>query len=577
MFHLKNRRVPTIDRNAVDLSNWVAENLEQLETSDVAELLVFGNCVTPAPESHAPEKKRTWKRPLHLRGWSSWGFLARAFRKGCAETIRRPRLALTFTAALCIVMALLCALSLWQQRLDTSRHAIETSSNLLTIVQKDIERNVELYDLSLRAAADGTQDPTIMQLPARLRNQILFDASARASNLAGMFVLDRSGKLIIADKTDTPLARNDAGRDFFEVHRVSPAAGLYISQPTVIDGTSGFPAIILSRRITARDGSFAGVVGIPIDLRYFQQLFSGLKLQSKGITALVNEKGVFLTRLPLHSRAVAGKSLISQPLMQQLSATGEGSFTRTAAVDKIERLYVFRHLPRLGMIVIVAPSTADVFAAWRSRMVVIGVLMAVFSITLQFVSLLLFVELRKRVTGEAAMRALAQTDSLTGLATRRVFDDVLHREKDIAHCTGRPLTVVFIDVDHFKTFNDTYGHLVGDEALQRIARILSEGVRSTRDLAARYGGEEFVLVLGDTPNTVAQAVAERIRRAVDACRIPHALAPSGNVTISLGVVTYDGTAPVDIHELLARADRSLYEAKLRGRNRVFAEPMTQEA
>ncbi|MGI4860612.1 MAG: diguanylate cyclase [Janthinobacterium lividum] len=568
MFRMKNRELPPIDRNAVELSKWVAENLEQLETDDVAELLVFGNCATP--ERHAPDRRNRQHNDFHF-GQSFVSFFHRVFQQGCVATRRHPRFTLLVTSTLCIVMALLCALSLWQQRIDTRRHAIETSSNLLTIVQKDIERNVELYDLSLRAAAEGTQDPTVMKLPPRLRDAILFDASARASNLAGMFVLDRDGKLLIDDKTVAPLPVNDAGRDFFEVHRASASVGLYISQPTIMDDVTGSAAIVLSRRITARDGSFAGVVGIPIDLRYFQQLFSGLKLQSKGITALVNEKGTFLTRLPLHDKAVAGKSHISAPVLRKLLESNDGSFIRTAVVDEVERLYVFRHLPLLGMIIVVAPATEDVFAAWWSRVVIIGVLMVVFGVTLQCVSLLLFIELRNRVTGEAAMRALAQTDSLTGLATRRMFDEVLHREKDIAHRTGRPLSIMFIDVDHFKTFNDTYGHLGGDEALQRIAQVLSDGVRSRRDLAARYGGEEFVLVLGDTSSTVAQAVAERIRRAVDMCHIPHALAPSGNVTISLGVVTYDGASPIDIRELVARADKSLYEAKLRGRNRVFVE------
>ncbi|MGI4982722.1 MAG: diguanylate cyclase [Janthinobacterium lividum] len=576
MFHLKNRSVPPVDRNAVDLSKWVAENLEQLETKDVAELLVFGNCAPAAADPPVSNEKKRVRREVRFDR-SFFSFFPRAFRQGCLAIRQHPRFTLTITSALCLVMASLCGLSLWQQRLDTRQHAIATSSNLLTMVQKDIERNIELYDLSLRAAAEGTQDPAVMRLPVRLRNALLFDASAHASNLAGMFVLDRDGKLIIDDKNTAPLPVDDAGRDFFEAHRASAAAGLYISQPVVLDDASGLPVIVLSRRITARDGAFAGVVGIPIDLRYFHHLLSGLALQSQGIAALLNEKGMFLARVPTHDKAIAGKSQSSAPLMRQLSIANEGAFVRTAAVDKVERLYVFRHLPRFGMIIVMAPAMQDVFAAWWSRAAVVGILIVVFSVTLQCVSLLLFVELRSRVTGEAAMRVLAQTDSLTGLATRRVFDEALHREKNIAHRTGRPLTLMFIDVDHFKKYNDTYGHTAGDAALQRIARVLSDGVRSSRDLAARYGGEEFVLVLGDTSSAVAQVVAERIRHAVDACRIQHALAPSGNVTISLGVVTYDGMSAIDIRELVARADRSLYEAKLRGRNRVFVESALMHA
>ncbi|MCY0385777.1 diguanylate cyclase [Robbsia sp. Bb-Pol-6] len=485
-----------------------------------------------------------------------------------AVTARHPRRTLVFSASLCIVMALLSVLTLWQQWLDARDHAVETSVNVLTIIQKDIERNIELYDLSLQAAAAGVLDPTVMRLPNRLRDAILFDASARASDLGSLFVLDRQGNVLVDCKNDPPKAVNLADRDFFKVHVNDPDRGLFVSQPVVSRLAPGQRAIVLSRRVTAADGSFAGVAGIGIKLSYFARLFSSVKLHSTSAVALLNDKGMFLTRMPPNVKFSPGQSSVGPALLASMSAHGEGTITRTAAMDGVERLYVFRHLPQFGMIIVVAPSTEDVFGAWRSRAAIVAVLMVVFSAALLFVSVLLSVELRDRMTGEAAMRALARTDSLTGLATRRVFDETIRREWAIARRSARPLTLVFIDVDHFKSFNDAYGHMAGDEALVRIAGILAAGLRYGSDIATRYGGEEFVLVLADTTEEVGALIAERIRATVEDCGIPHVGSPLGHLTISLGIASYNGASAGRTEELVKRADQSLYRAKQNGRNRV---------
>lgn len=468
-------------------------------------------------------------------------------------------------------MALLSVLTLWQQWLDARNHAVETSLNVLTIIQKDIERNIELYDLSLQAAVAGVSDPEVMRLPTRLRDAILFDASTRASDLGSLFVLDRRGNFQVDCKNDPPKNINLADRDFFKIHVADADRGLFVSQPLVSRNAEGQRVIVLSRRVTAADGSFAGVAGIGVKLSYFARLFSSVNLHSTSAIALLNDKGVFLTRMPAHVNITPGQASVGPALLASMSEHSEGSITRTAAMDGVERLYVFRHLPQFGMIIVVAPSTDDVFGAWRSRAAVIAVLMLVFSVALLFVSVLLSVELRDRMVGEAAMRVLARTDSLTGLATRRVFDETVRREWAIAQRSSRPLTLVFIDVDHFKSYNDTYGHMAGDEALVRIAGILAAGLRYGSDIATRYGGEEFVLVLADTTAEVGALIAERIRATVEDCGIAHNGSPLGHLTISLGIASYSNTSICRTEELVMRADRSLYRAKQNGRNRVASE------
>ena len=165
---------------------------------------------------------------------------------------------------------------------------------------------------------------------------------------------------------------------------------------------------------------------------------------------------------------------------------------------------------------------------------------------------------------------LATTDGLTGLANRRAFDDRLRSEWESARVPRRPFALVILDVDHFKQFNDLYGHRAGDECLKAVTRVIVEG-RRVQDLAARIGGEEFALILPDTPTDGAKIVSERIRAGVQALAIPHRGAPEGIVTISVGASVAPGTRTGPCEDVIDAADRALYRAKEAGRNKIELE------
>jgi len=169
----------------------------------------------------------------------------------------------------------------------------------------------------------------------------------------------------------------------------------------------------------------------------------------------------------------------------------------------------------------------------------------------------------------AELAQLSMQDGLTGLANRRRFDQLLLSECGRAKRESVPLSLVLMDVDHFKNYNDTYGHQAGDDCLKLVASQLTKGVRRPGDLAARYGGEEFALVLPSTPSEGAAQVAESVRSAVEALAIPHSESSAAkHVTISLGVATSEQCVP---KELIAAADAALYSAKRSGRNRFAIE------
>jgi diguanylate cyclase (GGDEF)-like protein len=159
---------------------------------------------------------------------------------------------------------------------------------------------------------------------------------------------------------------------------------------------------------------------------------------------------------------------------------------------------------------------------------------------------------------------------LSGLANRRGFDERLAADWQRAGKRGRAVSLLMIDVDHFKLFNDRYGHVEGDVCLRRIGKLLREAASVEGDMPARYGGEEFALLMPGADIDEALKRGERLRRAVEELKIAHAAAPSGQVTISVGVASLVPSASTDAEDLVEAADIALYAAKRRGRNAVVA-------
>jgi diguanylate cyclase (GGDEF)-like protein len=189
---------------------------------------------------------------------------------------------------------------------------------------------------------------------------------------------------------------------------------------------------------------------------------------------------------------------------------------------------------------------------------------------------LLYASLERKVAERTAaledanhrLEQLSITDALTGLPNRRRFDEAMTLEWQRARRAGDYVGLALIDIDHFKGYNDHYGHQAGDECLRAVANAMQNALRAGADLLARYGGEEFVLLLPGTPPEGTAVVAERVRAAVAAMKMSHARAAHGIVTVSVGIAAIVPTVDMTPQIFIEKADAALYQAKRSGRNRM---------
>ncbi|SAL77223.1 diguanylate cyclase [Caballeronia terrestris] len=469
-------------------------------------------------------------------------------------------------ALISLVMVGLCALVLYQSRQDAFERTRETSRNVALIAERDIVRNFELYDLSLQAVIEGLAQPEVMALPDHLRRDVLFDRAATAKYLEALLVLDEAGDIVVDSVSETPRKANFADSAFFKAQRAGDA-GLYISDPLRFTLEHDMQSIVLSRRITRADGSFGGVAMIAISLDYFRNLFAGLSLGERGSASVIGQSGLMVMRQPYDVRII-GRDIKTASTFKRFIAEKEGDFSDTASIDNVRRLYTFKTLPHLPFIIMVAMAETDIYAAWRRRALTIGSLMATFGLAFVGLSAVLGTQLRRRMRAESELQLLARTDGLTGLNNRRTFGEVLDLEWRRARRARCVFSLLFVDIDRFKAYNDTYGHQAGDKALAAVAKCIGESIRRPGDTAARYGGEEFVVVLPNTPAAGASFIAEKIRVAISDLSLAHAGSEFGRVTASIGTASWDPESAMDVSDMLKDADRALYRAKAMGRNMV---------
>ncbi len=452
--------------------------------------------------------------------------------------------------------------------------AERSAENVLNTLAANIERNLDTVQLSLIGLESASLIENIDTLDPTVRSMLLFDRAASARDLGAMIVLSAKGDIRFDSSSPIPRVGNFSDRDYFRL-QLEPGRGTFISRPFPSRLRNGEPSMAMSRRISNPDGSFGGIAVASIRMEFFRKLFTKVDLGADSVIALMRTDGILLFRHPpLGHDTRIGTDIATSPIFQKLLAAPGDHITERSTLDGIRRYYVSARIGDFPLMLAVGISTAAAMKDWNERALVTMVITAVVCVLIVLLFRALRLALVHSQDMEEQLEIMAVTDALTGIPNRRAFDMAMGNEMKRAARYKTELSVLMVDVDHFKRVNDTYSHAIGDEVLKRVARHISEAIRRPGDFAARYGGEEFVVLLPCTGAPGAQMIAERIRRSV-MVMTPSPNAPAlQQVTVSIGVISQHVTHGQSERTLLQIADDALYAAKAAGRNKVVTGPVT---
>ena len=466
-----------------------------------------------------------------------------------------------------------------------NQEAQKDARNLSQSVSRQSEDSILPIDLTLQDLRDRISLVGLDKERQRYLRTLLMQRKSSLPQLHGLFIFDDQGNWVMTSENGLKQHSPNNDRAYFIYHQTHNNSGVLISN-VIISRSTGEWVIPVSMRLNNRDGSFRGVLLATLSVNYFRQVFSYYNLGDRGMLALILNTGTVLYARPYGNEMINRNIAAKSPLFTDLLKTSpDGTATYKAALDGIERVFGYASMKRYPLVVVVGYEKAILVKAWLTDLLVYLILGALLLLVIFTLGYFLLRNLSQHIRDQAelaqvrdqltsmnrTLQTLALVDSLTGLANRRQFDLYLDRSLERSLKLRKPLALLMIDVDSFKRFNDTYGHLAGDDCLKRVGDALLTVSRHSSDLIARYGGEEFAVILPDTRREEALNFARAALEAVTRMEIPHQNSdhPSKVVTISIGLhVMPAGCTEFDRHTLISQADKALYQAKTLGKNRA---------
>ncbi|UJR53811.1 sensor domain-containing diguanylate cyclase [Dickeya zeae] len=400
--------------------------------------------------------------------------------------------------------------------------------------------------------------------------------------LIGFYLFDKNGTLVSSTGKGPLYIYNVSRREYFSWLKEHNTTSLFIGKVTTSTLT-GKRVIPVAKRINGPNGEFKGVFLASIDHNYFGNFYSYFILDYNGVLSLMNADGHAIYLYPNREQYINSNfsdgGLFEKSRLEQGSGTG---IWRTTLDNKV-RIVGYVKLERYPLVVAASFEREALQARWLKENVPAIVINLMVLLTMLFLGNFVLRQVRQTVKNKDAisrlhqeesdknkiLQKLALIDPLTKLANRRRFDLYLEQSLNRARDEGGPLSLIMLDVDFFKRYNDTYGHVLGDRCLNQLGSVLNSLPLPDNALAARYGGEEFAIILpgmnGEQAAVYGEKVVENIRR----CALPHeaSLLPEQVVTVSVGVYSHSNDNPCDIQRLKEGADQALYLAKKKGRNR----------
>ncbi|MBP0597693.1 GGDEF domain-containing protein [Herbaspirillum sp. LeCh32-8] len=495
-------------------------------------------------------------------------------------------IATLFVVLACLALVGLDGWRTWQAREDLLKEARVDTSNMAQGLAQHADQTYHEADLALQVllehvAEDGLNERSLQRIGRQLMSQV-----NELPQLHGIFVYDESGRWLVSSQRTLQTQYNNSDRAYFIYHKTHSDPLPHVGPPVQSRSTDEW-IFTISRRINKPDGAFGGVVLATLSLEYFKNYYQNFDVGRRGAVLFALNSGTSLIRRTRDS-ATTGKDLTNVPLFRDYASKSDrGTVELVAPSDGELRINSFVHLRRYPMFITVAVSKDEVLANWRhdAYLRTIGVLFL--AGVLATMGRRMVRQIKTQVRSEyeavtartksdqlnATLVQLAMHDGLTGLPNRRHFDRTLAAELLRQGKDKGALSLVMIDVDHFKLYNDIYGHTKGDECLKTVARAIGAARKRSRDLAARYGGEEFALVLPDCDIHGAMSIAYNLRQSIAELRLPHSGAKNGHVTVSIGVASLHPVQENDsVLTLIEHADQALYQAKQSGRDRIVTYP-----
>ncbi|MDO7896843.1 sensor domain-containing diguanylate cyclase [Pseudomonas citrulli] len=495
---------------------------------------------------------------------------------GALKRLPLLKAAVIFIATVCLCLCGLLYLQVEQSRRHDLATARIASANLTRAMAQQAQDTFLQADVVLDSLADWIQiDGFGPDQQPRLQKNFARRVQS-LEQLHGLFLFDKHGHWVVTSFDNLQRGAGVADREYFLFHQQNASLIAHIG-PAIRSRQNGEWIIPVSRRLNDENGEFQGVLMAGIKMSYFEQFFQSFSLDDKGEMALALSDGTLLARRPFDEARI-GRPLTEEHLFNHdLPGVMAGDVTIRSAVDGVVRLYGHDHLRSYPLVVTAAMSEDAILAGWHDRAFQSSLIVALVVVGICLFGWVFVRQVRNSERVEADLRKAQKTlemiathDSLTGLANRRLFERALDVEFGRGARQRSPLSLIMVDIDFFKRYNDTYGHVAGDHCLAEVAKVLKDCCHRKADLAVRYGGEEFGVLLPDTNLQGALALAEQIRCRVIDKHITHSGSPTGYLTVSLGCYCFVPSSLDSIEVFIQRADAALYQAKHNGRNRVAA-------
>ncbi|HJV26259.1 MAG TPA: sensor domain-containing diguanylate cyclase [Aromatoleum sp.] len=468
-----------------------------------------------------------------------------------------------------LLVAAVVGMTLVDERAQVEERAAQATRNDALALERELAAIVRSCDIVLGTVIDEYhRELASGGIEAVRLNQFIAAQAARLPEAEGVRVTDAAGTIRYGSDVAAGARVDVSDRPPFRSLAAQEQDGLVISRPQRTRTDQRWQ-VMLARGAKNPDGSFAGMAFVSVPVENLTQTLAQIAVPEAGAITLRGADLGIIARYPDPDDGddVVGQSVVAKPLTDLFKTGADaGTFRATTPLDRIERLTSFRKVAGYPLYLTVGRAEGEYLRSWKKSATITAGAIALFAAMATTLALVAHRTRRHLAQAKLEIRRLAHTDFVSELMNRRALLESAELELARARRYGKALSLLVLDIDHFKSINDTLGHYAGDKALQQFATRVRHALREV-DLLGRWSAGEFVAVLPETDVARAREVAERVRQMVAATELTLDGAPRLKLTVSIGIATLAASDEA-FDTIIARADAALQDAKNAGRNRV---------